>query len=415
MKKLITLTGSVALLAATVLPVFATGTTAGNSCSNGTTGPFSENSCTVNNTSNVSVSNYNDAKITNYIRAESNTGDNKASYNTLGGSISTGNATLNTTVSNIANINTTNITGGPAASGNSGSNNITGPGSVNTYGLTGGSYPLSGGSNDVMINNEHRVNVDNENTAEVNNMVDVKSNTGDNDAKYNTGPSMIDTGSSWMGLSVGTHVNDNLTRIAAGAGGTGGNTATNDTTGPFSDNSVTLNTTSDVGVLNYNDMKVKNHVEADSNTGKNEASDTTLGGTISTGSARAGVGVNTEGNLNETLVQMAMGGFANSGKNDITGPESENNTYVNNNQSVEVDNLNNKCQSHNAGSIFHSYDKEACRPWELGVENFVDAEANVGDNSAKYNTGPSDVEAAFAELIQNVMTHMNDSLTTISQ
>jgi len=409
MKKLFTLAGAVALFAATIVPAVAVG----NSCSNGTTGPFSENSCTVNNTSNVTVTNYNDAKITNNVTAVSNTGGNKASYNTLGGSISTGNASLNTTVSNVANINTTNITGGPAASGNTGSNSITGPGQSYYNPYT--NQWVTEGTNDVMINNEQNVTVDNQNTAVVDNTVNATSNTGDNRAKYNTGPSIIETGDSWLGLSVGNHVNDNLTRISAGAGGTGGNTAGNSTTGPFSENSVTINNTADVGVTNYNDMLVSNDVDALSNSGRNKASYTTLGGDIETGNARAGVGVNTEGNLNETVVQMAMGGFANGGENGITGPESENNTYLNSEQRISVENLNNKCESHNAGSTVESLDKVDCKPWLLGVENFVEAESNVGDNWAKYNTGPSSIENALAELVQSVFTHINDSLTEISQ
>jgi hypothetical protein len=42
MKKLATIGGSIALLAATIVPVFAA-----NSCMNGTTGPLSTNNCTV--------------------------------------------------------------------------------------------------------------------------------------------------------------------------------------------------------------------------------------------------------------------------------------------------------------------------------------------------------------------------------
>src|SRR3989344_8365804 len=144
MRRIATFAASAALLAAAVLPVMANG---GNECTNDTTGPFSNNNCTVNNTSNITVKNYNDAVIINNVTSRANSGGNSTSYNTLGGTISTGDASLNTAVSSVANVNTTNITGGPAMSGNMGSNNITGPYS----------------DNDVIIQNTQRLRVDNQN------------------------------------------------------------------------------------------------------------------------------------------------------------------------------------------------------------------------------------------------------------
>ena len=127
MKKITTFLGAAALLAATLVPAFA----AGNNCGNSTTGPFSNNTCTVNNSSNVTVNNVNDDKIVNNVRTVSNTGGNSASYNTLGGAITTGNASSNVTVSSIANINTTNVTAGFGGGSSSGVNEITGPYSRN--------------------------------------------------------------------------------------------------------------------------------------------------------------------------------------------------------------------------------------------------------------------------------------------
>ncbi|MBI4990730.1 hypothetical protein HZB96_01395, partial [Candidatus Gottesmanbacteria bacterium] len=175
MKKFVTIAGSVALMVAAVLPALAVG----NNCSNGTTGPLSTNSCTVKNTSNVTVNNINDAQITNNVTARSNSGGNTASNNTLGGAVSTGNATLNATVSNTANINTTTVSGGPAASGNSGSNHITGPGDPTD--------DPNNIDNQVWIENLRQVAVDNNNAAVVNNTVNVTANTGENGADNNTG------------------------------------------------------------------------------------------------------------------------------------------------------------------------------------------------------------------------------------
>ena len=100
MKKLVTLVGSAALFAAAIIPAIA----ASNDCSNSTTGPFSNNTCSITNTDNISVNNVNDARIYNDVYAKSNTGGNSASYNTLGGSIVTGDSTANVTVSPIAGV-----------------------------------------------------------------------------------------------------------------------------------------------------------------------------------------------------------------------------------------------------------------------------------------------------------------------
>lgn len=388
MKKLATIAGSVALLAATIIPAFA----AGNNCNNGTTGPYSSNYCTINNTSSVTVNNVNDAQITNNVTTRANSGGNSASYNTLGGSISTGNASGNTTVSSVANINTTTVSGGPSASGNSGTNNVTGPESDNR----------------ININNDRAVDVWNSNTATVNNSVNVTADTGNNDADYNTGPASVSTGNAWLRAAVGTHVNDSATAVSAGAGGTGDNSGSNSTTGPYADNYVTLNNTSRVTVNNVNDLIVENFVEALSNSGANSASYNTLGGSIGSGNANANVGVNTEGNINTTTIQMAMGGFDNSGGNGITGPESDNRVELLNDQNIVVDNWNNKCGSHNA-------DRLGCKPEDLGVFNYDYDVADTGNNDADYNTAGGGVLTGFADLVKSLLTHLNDTLTVVNQ
>ena len=336
MKKIATLIGSAALLAASLIPAFA----ASNECTNGTTGPFSNNTCSITNTDNITVNNVNDAQIINKIKVESNTGGNSASYNTLGGSVISGNASVNATVSNVANINTTNITAGYLGSAhNIGGNVVTGPYS----------------NNESFITNTFNAEVYNSNTASVKNDVEVESETGENNADFNTGPGMIDTGNAWSSLVVGTHVNDDWTKIIGGAGGTGVNEAENSTTGPFSNNTVSLTNTLVGRVANINDLQIKNKVEVEAETGENTANKNTLGGEVLSGNAFAGLCVDNQGNINTTLI--AMGGFEdNFGSNNITGPNGAgdpNDVYITNTRVVEVENWNNKCESHNADRLEH--------------------------------------------------------------
>lgn len=416
MKKLATLVGSAVLLAVTIVPALA----AGNNCENSTTGPLSNNTCTIINKDKVIVNNVNDAQIVNKVSTNANTGYNSASMNTLGGSITTGNATSNVTVGNVANINTTNVTAGLSANGgNNGSNSITGPMSNNT----------------IWLENKQRVEINNSNTATVFNKVDVDSNTGYNAANTNTGPASVTTGDARLGLRVDTHVNDNYNLIQGSAGG-GSNTAENMTTGPLSNNTVSIFNKYKAIVNNVNDLQVKNFVDAEANTGYNEAKTNTLGGSIDTGDSDAGVGVDTEGNINTTRVAMAMGGFDNNGSNSITGPGGEGpdpSIYIENTRKVEVNNLNNKCESHNADDRFggrdhhhrgygeygtygddeHDDDKEECDVNDLGVFNFVESVSDSGNNAANTNTGGGGVVAGFAGLIEQVLTHLNDTLTEI--
>ncbi len=370
MKKLATVVSAAALFAAAVIPAIG----AGNNCSSDTTGPFSTNYCTVNNSSNVTVTNTNTANVNNDVTARSNSGNNSASYNTLGGAITTGNATLNATVGTVANINTTTVSGGPAGSSNNGSNSITGPYSDNR----------------ATFNNLQTVTVNNVNEATVNNTVNVTADSGSNLADYNTGPASVATGNSRLGLAVNNHLNDSATGISAGAGGTGGNSGANSTTGPFSTDYVTINNTATATVTNPNTLYLDNIVDALSRSGNNSASYNTLGGEIGTGSAGAGVGINNEGNISTTTVQMAMGGFANDGSNGVTGPYSDNRLTLLNTLGITVTNPNTST-----------------------VNNTDNDTADSGSNVSDYNTGGGGVMAGLSDLVKSILNHLNDSLTVI--
>ncbi len=391
MKKIATFLGAAALLAATLVPAVA----AGSNCANSTTGPYSNNTCTINNSSNVTVNNVNDAQIVNTVRSVSNTGGNSASYNTLGGAISTGNASSNVTVSSIANINTTNVTAGFAGGSNSGMNEITGPYS----------------NNSAYVNNDYRVNTYNSNTATVNNDVNVTSDSGDNNADYNTGPASVRTGNTALGLLVDTHVNDSFTVVSlGGSGSTSNNTVGNSTTGPYSlTNDAVVNNTADVNINNVNDLRVDNRVLTDSNSGRNTANYNTLGGDITTGNATSDVGVNTEGNINTTAVSMALGSFNNDGSNEVTGPNSNNSSYVNNARNVLIDNWNNKCQSHNADDRFGP----DCDVNDLGIFNDVQDTVDSGSNHGDYNTGGAVVTDGWSSLVESILNHLNDVLNQV--
>lgn len=371
MKRIATAVGTIGLLAATVLPAFA-----GNDCVNDTTGPYSTNYCDIQNKSSVEVENVNQATIKNYVTGDANTGGNTASGNTLGGTIVTGDAKAESSVANLANVNTNTITTGSIGGSNTGANDTTGPFSDNRIDMT----------------NSQKVDVSNVNDLTVKNHVDVTSDTGYNRADENTGPAVVRTGSAWAGLDVVTHGNDNLTTVTgAGTGaGFGGNTADNHITGPFSTNYVDITNRSKVEVENVNDAFIKNWVDVAAYTGDNSTSRNTLGGEIITGGADAGVEVNNEANINSTRVWSAFGGFANAGENAITGPGSDNRNDIVNRHYADVDNIN-----------------------DVFVKNHVDVASDTGYNKANENTAGGYVRSGWADMWQEVLSHVNDSLNDI--
>ena len=163
------------------------------------------------------------------------------------------------------------------------------------------------------------------------------------------------------------------------------------------------------------------------NTGFDSASYNTLGGDIDTGDATSGVGVDTAANINTTSVEVALGGFANSASNDVTGPLSDNRQEIKNKQEIDVENWNNKCKSHNADRLGeHRWyrdggmdlntegdHKKECDVSDLGVFTYNNDVANTGENLSDYNTGGGIVLTGWADLWKEVVTRLNDTLTVI--
>lgn len=380
LKKLAAVAASAAVIGTTVLVPFAG---AANDLSNSTTGPFSTNYNSVNNTSNVRVENVSDMAVTNNVTTVANTGHNSASYSTLGGSIMTGNATNNTTVKTTGNINTVSVTSGSAGASNNGTNDTTGPFSDNRN----------------RVDNVSDIYVKNDNTAVIKNNVTAVSDTGNNSADYNTGPSMVNTGNALTNANVLTHANDSATEIKSWPGGLGGSMGLNNITGPYSTNYNDIFNKKNVTVNNVSDAAVWNDVTAVSNSGANSASYTTLGGDIRTANATTNVVLDTTANINTVSVALG-GGFGQGDENSITGPYSDNRNTINNTDDIAVSTRNNKCSS------------EDCKDYEgvkWGVWNRDVDIADTGNNVADYNTGPSLLDTGLAWVNKFIQTYMNDN------
>jgi len=256
-------------------------------------GASSSNTAGVTNTQSTTVTQSNDANITNTIHVDATTGGNTSSDNTGGNTtVSTGGASSNVTVDNNANSNVVNGVGcGSCVSG--ASVVVAGNGADST--------------NTAEVSNSNDNAVFQTNNANINNNVNVGANTGHNDASDNTGgDTRISTGNTNTTVSVSNAANANVANLnsANAAAGDNGLSATISGNGAGSDNAIGLSADNSGLLVQTNDAYVNNSVHVHSNTGDNSADDntggTTSGGdvTITTGSARANVGVDNMLNFN---------------------------------------------------------------------------------------------------------------------
>lgn len=374
-----------------------------NSATNTGTGALSTNITEIENKNNVVVSNVNDAHIVNEVKTVSDTGGNSASYNTMGGSVQTGNAISDTSISNVANYNTTKVALGNWAADNEVENSKTGYDSFNK----------------AEVENKNSVKVWNDNTAWITNNVTADSRTGGNRASYNTGAGDIMTGSALSEVDVVNHINDSATEVI-GLGGWGSNSVVNAMTGALSKNIGEIENENKVEVSNVNDAAVMNRVIANANTGRNRASYNTSGGFVDTGNAKVDVDLDTTANYNTTKVALAQSlGFTNEAGSFVSGYDSFNKSELENENSFMVYNWNNKGLSKDAPDyckegrpLLDSNLEFERRCW--GVYNYDFDSAFSGHNTTSYNTGFDDVITGMAGVFKTVKVWLNDSFTAVN-
>jgi len=284
-QKFVTSVATVAILANGLAPLAFAGTTieiSGN-------GAGSDNWSTVNQTSNTTVTQNNTANVTNNVGADADTGDNDANFNTGGGVvISTGNATADIDVANALNSNSADVS--CCAAGDT-DVKISGNGADSNNGVT------------LTTVNANTVNQGN--NAKVNNDIDSDVDTGDNEALSNTGGDVIIvTGNAKANVSVSTTANVNSAQIGGGLGA--GNPSASfvisgNGAGADSYITATLAKYNTINQRNYAD--VKNDVDADADTGDNDANFNTGGDVvIDTGNATVDVDVDNSVNFNHADV-----------------------------------------------------------------------------------------------------------------
>ena len=313
-------------------------------------GAFSDNTANVSTSNDVRVTQDNNANINNDVDVDANTGNNDANFNTGGDTtVRTGDANVDVSVTNVANKNVASVTNCCSQS---------------TDVLISGNGAYS--DNTVRLDSDNNVRLTQDNYARINNDVDVDANTGDNDAKFNTGGDVaIVTGDADVDVDLLTMVNANSAMIGGGDGDGGTLSARILDNGAFSDNSIRLDFDNDVRLNQDNRAHVDNDVDVDADTGRNDANFNTGGDVdVVTGDANVDVNVDTLANFNAANIDDC-GCFS-----DVLAEIDGNGAFSDNSIRADFDN-----------------DLRLSQDNDLRLHNDVDVDADTGHNDAEFNTG----------------------------
>jgi hypothetical protein len=251
-------------------------------------GADSVNTVVTSSSQETDISQTNTAKITNEVKADANTGSNEASGNTGGDvAITTGNVNTSTDVSN--NVNSSSV-------------------SLSDCCPTSGIKAVISGNgadskNNINYNSVNSLNIDVNLVAYINNDVDIKANTGRNDASGNTGDVSIKTGNIWVDNEISNKTNYSKVKAARAASldallKIAGN-------GAYSLNAILFDNHNSTNINVNNIAKINNDVDLDLNTGKNTANKNVGDVSIDTGDVEARVSIKNLANI--SVVDVTCG------------------------------------------------------------------------------------------------------------
>jgi hypothetical protein len=254
------------------------------------TGNGSDSVNTVESTSTQQdvITQSNALNVTNNITANSNTGDNTANDNTGGNTvINTGDIATDIGVANSGNISVVN-----------GGNNCDCPPSTSKSTISGNG---AGSNNNITNQNTNNTFVNVNQSANINNNILVKSNTGDNNAKRNNGDVRIDTGDIFTRINLlNGPLNVSKVKVSSGSNidlvlKIAGN-------GVSSINTINNTRINNIIVNENNLANIINDVVSKLNTGGNDASKNTGDVAIKTGDISTTVSISNMANVNEVVI-----------------------------------------------------------------------------------------------------------------
>lgn len=157
--------------------------------------------------------------------------------------------------------------------------------------------------NEAKVEIKNNVNIEQNNSADINNNITVNANTGGNSASKNTGDGSVNTGDINGSITINNDVNGNgLNEVGVNCSGfctvlTNVN-ASNENTGADSDNEAKVEVENNIDYTQNNELDIDNNIDADLNTGDNEADKNTGDGSVKTGDINFDISVTNEGNNN---------------------------------------------------------------------------------------------------------------------
>lgn len=429
------------------------------------TGANSANTATENTDNNVNVNNNNNAAVTNQIDMNVSTGSNAANYNTMGGDVKSGNSYANLNVANYLNSNFTGVGGIQTfniydnhygdikfdiASGNVTTSFLNGQ--ADTYmtantkvvenSLTGANSDNSSSSNET-----NNTNLSNNNNVDLVNNIKINSDTGNNQAAYNTGSGAVSTGDANATANVVNLANNNFNvagwvigvvnifgnfigniilprdDTTANANSSSNTNLSNSQTGANSTNNSNLTNSNSENFSNYNNADVLNNVDANATTGNNTASFNTGSSNVNNGSSDVKVkestvanqNVNAEGETVWIVIVNKLGQWfgyivgspenatsASGGGVYLGGDSSGQNSNVSNSQTGTNSSNNSNLTNSNSENVSNSNNAK--------IINNIEVVSNTGNNSSSYNTGGGNVSSGNASVSVNIANFINNNI-----
>ncbi len=362
-------------------------------------------------TTHVDVDNNNDADIDQSVVAVANTGGNVASRNISfeggGTSITTGDASTNVNMEANANQNVTEVTIG---------NNCCG-GNVTDVVNTGDDLRV-----DTRSTTNNRVDINNDNNADVDQNVVAVSNTGLNFADRNIGDTSINTGDADVDVDQRANVNRNFTAVEMGSMGASSNQTFVTNTGDDVRVETRAEEENRVDVDNDNDADIDQDVIAVANSGLNfadrniasfEEEDENGAVEINTGEARVDTDMRVNANQNVTWVSMSEGEGDHCCRDETRREEEEfeNVEGCCDGNRNEVVNTGDDFRLESRSEVENNIDVDNDN--DLDVDQNVFEIANSGLNFASRNIGETEIFTGDTEVGANLAVTGNRNRTFI--
>lgn len=349
-------------------------------------GVDSDNEIRLETEQKTEVNQENEFNVDNNISASANSGSNDSSRNTGGDTeIDTGDATSTVAVQNAGNTNEAVV------------DCCTSAGNASVLISENG----DSSDNDVRLENENKVEVTQENRSNIVNRVDNDATSGWNDANRNTGGSVIITtgkADALTGIFNGGNVNS---AIVSGSDSQGGVSAWILGNGVDSDNEIRLDLDHKVELSQENSARIRNDVDTEAVSGKNDANRNTGGDvTIDTGDALVDVFVDNAVNFNFADVDCGCL-FDVSAKIAGNGDSSDNDIRADLEDKLEVDQENSCDQGRHRRYPRVWFLDNLWLPYSEGgrgkdcLTNDIYADAYSGFNDANRNTGDHDADPSI--------------------